>query len=105
MTTRATPIPASRALPCAPAATAAASAQRQAQRGADPGELPGGFVREGVGVFAVFVAGVVVAVPVFVLAAVLRVAFGQIMVVKVEKALDEEHRQKTAEQPVHGLIQ
>ena len=47
----------------------------------------------------------IVCVLVVVAAAVFRVALRQIVVVEVEKALDEEHRQETAEQPVHGFVE
>src|ERR1017187_3677003 len=39
-----------------------------------------------------------------VFAAIFRVAFRQNVMMEMEEALDKEHRQKTAEQPMHRLV-
>jgi hypothetical protein len=52
---------------------------------------------------------VAVAMPVFVrmlfLAAIFRVTFGKVVMMEMEKTLQEKHRQKTAQHPAHGPVQ
>jgi hypothetical protein len=47
---------------------------------------------------------VVVFVLMFMLAAIFRVTFGHVMVMKMKKSLQKKHRQKAAKRPFHGAI-
>ena len=48
---------------------------------------------------------VLVAFGMFVMAAIFRIAFRQIMVMKMEEALQEKHREKTTQHPFHRAVQ
>ena len=41
----------------------------------------------------------------FIVAAIFRIAFGQIMMMKMKKALQEKHRKKTSEHPRNGAVE
>src|SRR3954471_2758861 len=86
--------------------------KRQTERGANPRELLCGFLRQRMGVRGIFMFMIVVVVVlvmmmllrVFLMAAIFRVAFGQIVVMKMKEPLQEKHREKSTQHPGDGPV-
>ena len=94
--------------------------QCQSQRRADPRELPRRFFRKRVRVAGMLVLMIVIVivvmsmmvfmlmlrvVRVFLVAAIFRIAFRQVVMMEMKKALQEKHRQKAAQHPADSFIQ